>query len=70
MIVEKSKYKVKCDFYGCHNESCYSFSKNGEMPLNMCESCAKELVEDAKKQFTPKAIEAPFKKMKKIRSEK
>lgn len=69
MNVSECKHKIKCDFGGCKKVAKFCFSRNGEMPFNLCEDCAKEFSETVKKVFVPKSVKAPFKNMKKIRSD-
>lgn len=66
MIVKLINRKVKCDFKGCKNSAKYSFSFNGEQPLNFCEECVKNMGDEIKKMFVPKAVEPPFKNMIKV----
>lgn len=70
MIVKIVNKKIKCDFKGCKKIANYSFSFNGESPLNFCEDCVKEMGEEIKKMFIPKPVEPPFKNMTKSRSKK
>ena len=69
MEIAKLSQKTKCDFAGCKNMADVMFlSKNdSRKKMSFCEECLKTMYEVYAKSVTPKAVEAPFKKQKKLR---
>ena len=69
MIITKITQKIKCDFSGCKNlaEIMISHENDFKKKMCFCESCIKSIYEGYSKSTTPKPVEAPFKKQKKLR---
>lgn len=68
MELEKTIIKTKCDFCGCKNLAMYSIAAvdDAKKRMNFCENCLNEIYQTYAKSIIPKAVEAPFKKKKKI----
>lgn len=69
MILNEVTHKTKCDFAGCKNlaEICFADENDTKKKICLCKNCASEIYVILAKQNTPKGIEAPFKKQKKLR---
>lgn len=71
MKMQICKREMCCDFEGCKNLAKYAFSTKGFIRKDVvfCEDCMKKMFDCFAKSFVPKAIDAPFKKKKKEKSE-
>lgn len=69
MEINSVLHKTKCDFSGCKNMAEIEIkSKNdSKMKMVFCKNCLQNLTNAYQKATTPKAVEAPFKKQKKLR---
>ena len=69
MIITKITHKTKCDYAGCKNMAEVMISSESDIKKKMCfcQECLKAMYEAYSKDVTPKAVEAPFKKQKKLR---
>ena len=69
MLYTNITQKTKCDFSGCKNLASVMISHNSDLKKRMCfcDECIDSLYKACAKTITPKAIEAPFKKQKKLR---
>ena len=68
MRIYKTQFKTKCDFLGCKNLADNTICDNDDLnkKLNLCEKCLQEIYSSVAKTITPKSIDAPFKKPKKL----
>ena len=69
MELFECKHVTKCDFYGCTNLAKYSFSTKGviKRDLSFCEECMKGMYNCIAKLQIPRALESPYKTIKKLR---
>lgn len=69
MIVTKTTQKTKCDFSGCKNLANFTILNINDSKNKMCfcDNCLKVIYEAYAQVVIPKAVEAPFKKQKKLR---
>lgn len=68
MEIIKCTHMQKCDFYGCTNLACYSFSTKGliKRDLCFCEDCLRGMYECIGKTIIPKGTTSPFKLNKRL----
>ena len=69
MNINFVSHKTKCDFPGCKNFAEIEIKDENDNKKKMvfCKSCLNNMLNSYLKATTPKAIEAPFKKQKKLR---
>ena len=69
MEITNVTYKTKCDFSGCKNlaEIIIRDEIDSRREMAFCKSCLDGMLEMYLKTKVPKAVEAPFKKQKKLR---
>ena len=69
MIINDVTGKTKCDFAGCKNlaEHIIVNQSDDKKRMCFCKECLIAMYECVAKFITPKSIEAPFKKPKKLR---
>ena len=69
MIITKLTQKIKCDYAGCKNmaEIMILSETDAKKKMCFCQDCLKSMYDAYAKSVTPKAVEAPFKKQKKLR---
>lgn len=63
-MIEKNFLDKKCEVCKCENHANFFIWTGGKIFKNrfyICEECLKQLNLEAKKLFTPKAVENPFK---------
>ena len=69
MIINNVSHKTKCDFWGCKNIAEVEVKDENDSKKKMvfCKDCLEGMLVAYKKATTPKGVEAPFKKQKKLR---
>ena len=62
-------HKTKCDFSGCKNmaEKEIKDENDDKKKMVLCKDCLENMLLAYLKQTTPKALQSPFKKQKKLR---
>lgn len=69
MIINDVSHKTKCDFSGCKNlaETEIKDETDTKKKMVFCKNCLESMLFAYLKTTTPKGVEAPFKKHKKLR---
>lgn len=69
MIVEEVTHKTKCDFCGCKNLADMQIKSltDNKKRMALCKECLQSIAQVYLKHTTPKSIDAPYKKQKKLR---
>jgi len=64
----KILYKTKCDISGCKNiaDCVFADEVDCNKKISLCNDCMKKIYECIAKTITPKGVDSPFKKQRKI----